>query len=430
MPATLTRSTTGGGLLNAAVLAWLITSLYYFWQYVMRSAPGVMMPELTEAFDMNAFRVSSLLSLFYYGYALFSLIGGVALDRLGPQKVVPLGALTVGIGALLFASGDPLLAAVGRFLQGAGGVFALLGAMYIVATSFPPSRGGTMVGVTQMFGSGGGSAGQFAIGPLVAAGILWNQLWLMMGAGAIALAGLLLLCFSRRGPNMPAAPAPSGTKGSWFADAMSALGSVFRNPQSILCGLIAGLMFIPTTIFDMVWGVRFLQEGHQVSYEMAVLRSASVPFGWIIGCPLFGMLSDRIGRRKPVIIGGGLLLLGCTVLILYGPTGVFPPFVLGLVAGIASGAAMLTYTVIKEANRPEHRGTASGVVNFINFGLSALLGPIFAGLLRRAADGGERDLADYQLAFQPLIWGILLAIVLAAILRETGPATQAERPAE
>ena len=65
------------------------------------------------------------------------------------------------------------------------------------------------------------------------------------------------------------------------------------------------------------------------------------------------------------------------MLILYGPPGLFPPFSLGLVAGIASGAAMLPYTVIKEANRPEHSGTATGVINFINFSLSALLGPVF-----------------------------------------------------
>ncbi len=39
---------------------------------------------------------------------------------------------------------------------------------------------------------------------------------------------------------------------------------------------------------------------------------------------------------------------------------------------------MIPYTVIKEANRPEHSGTATGVINFLNFSLSALLGPIFA----------------------------------------------------
>ena len=85
---------------------------------------------------------------------------------------------------------------------------------------------------------------------------------------------------------------------------------------------------------------------------------------------------------------------------------------------------MIPYTVIKEANRPEHSGTATGVINFINFSFSALLGPVFAGLLARASGGGERGLEHYQLSFQPLIWGVLLAIVLALILRETGSATR------
>ena len=122
-----------------------------------------------------------------------------------------------------------------------------------------------------------------------------------------------------------------------------------------------------------------------IDYAEAVLRSATVPFGWIIGCPLLGFISDRIGRRKPVIIGAALLLLACLAWILYGPTDVFPPYVLGLVTGIASGAAMLPYTVIKEANPPEVSGTATGVINFLNFTFSALLGPVFAALLRNAA---------------------------------------------
>jgi sugar phosphate permease len=202
-----------------------------------------------------------------------------------------------------------------------------------------------------------------------------------------------------------------------------AFGTVFRNPQSLLCGLIAGLLFMPTTIFDMTWGVRYLQEAHGVDYTSAVLRSASVPFGWIIGCPLLGFISDRLGRRKPVIIAGAFMLLACMSWILYGPAEVFPPYALGLLTGLASGAAMLPYTVIKEANLPQFSGTATGVVNFLNFTLSALFGPIFAALLHRISGGATQiELTHYQEAFVPLLFGIGIAIVLSLLLKETGPA--------
>jgi MFS family permease len=211
---------------------------------------------------------------------------------------------------------------------------------------------------------------------------------------------------------------------------MGAFGMVFRNPQSILCGMIAGLMFIPTTIFDMVWGVRFVQEAMGYDYTDAVMRSATVPLGWIIGCPLLGFISDRLGRRKPVIVAGGLLLFACLAWILYGPIGILPPYLLGLVTGIASGAAMLPYTVIKEANAPEVSGTATGVINFLNFTFSALLGPVFASLLRDAADGAATvTRAHYQAAFEPMLYGVALAVICAFILKETGPAARPASPA-
>ncbi len=405
---------------KAVLIAWLITSAYYFYQYVMRSAPAVMMPQLTEGFGLGTAAVASLVGLFYYGYSPFSLVAGVAMDQLGPRRVVPIGAAAMGVGALLFASGSPGLAGAGRFLQGAGGVFALIGAAYIATTNFPASRAATLIGATQMFGMAGGSAGQFAVGPLMSSGVAWNQFWAGMGVVGLGLAVLLFLLLPQ--------PAKTEQNPHWMRDALGALGLVFRNPQSILCGVIAGLMFIPTTIFDMVWGVRYLQEAHGFDYGTAVMRSATVPFGWIIGCPLLGFVSDRIGRRKPVIAGAALVLLACLAWILYGRHDVLPPYVLGLVTGIASGAAMLPYTVIKEANPPHVSGTATGVVNFINFTFSALLGPVFARTLFRVG-ADEMNLAAYQATFEPLLYGVGLAIILTLLLEETGPAARRLAPA-
>ena len=98
-----------------------------------------MMPDLTSAFGMTAVGVASLVGLFYWGYASFSLIAGVAMDQVGPRAVVPLGAASVAIGAILFSTGDTTLGSLGRFMQGAGGVFALIGAVYIATKNFPAS---------------------------------------------------------------------------------------------------------------------------------------------------------------------------------------------------------------------------------------------------------------------------------------------------
>ena len=401
---------------KAIIVAWLVTATYYFYQYTLRSAPAVMIPQISEGLGIGAAAVASLAGLFYFGYSPFSLVAGVAMDRFGPRRVVPIGAAMVGIGALMFASGNHTLASAGRFLQGAGGVFALVGAVYLATAYFPAALAGTLIGVTQMFGMAGGSAGQFVVGPMMSRGLPWTRFWAVMGVAGLVIAGLLAVLLPKREPTQ--------AKANWLREAGSSLGLVFRNPQSILCGIIAGLLFIPTTILDMVWGVRFLQDAHGMDYSVAVMRSASVPFGWIIGCPLLGFISDRIGRRKPVILVSAVVLLACLTWVLYGTPGVLPPYVAGLLMGVASGAAMIPYTVIKEANPARVGGTATGVINFINFTFSALLGPVFARLLLRAgaeAPGLAHD--HYQQAFTPMIVGVVLAIILTLLLKETGPIT-------
>lgn len=412
----LENGTETGNSLRMAAVAWVLTAVYYFYQYALRSAPSVMVPQLSEAFGVSTLGVASIVGLFYYGYSPFSLVAGAAMDRLGPRKVLPISVVVVALGALLFATGSSGAASTGRVLQGAGGVFALVGAIYIATKNFPASKAATLVGATQMFGMAGGSAGQFVVGPMIGSGLAWNRFWIGMGIAGLGIGALLVVFLPK--------DKPAAQPENWMST-LQPFGIVFRNPQSILCGLIAGLLFIPTTIFDMIWGVRYLQEAHGLDYASAVMHSAAIPSGWIIGCPLLGFISDRIGRRKPVIIGGAAILLGCLAWILFGRTGVFPPYVIGLVAGLASGAAMLPYTVIKEANPPQYGGTATGVVNFLNFTFSALLGPVFGWILQSVSGGaGQMEHRHYRLAFAPLLFGVFVAIVLVLFLKETGPAAR------
>jgi MFS family permease len=400
----------------AAVGAWLLVVCYYFYQYALRSAPSVMMPQLTEAFGVNALGVSAIVGMFYYGYSPFSLVAGTSMDRFGAKRIIPIGATVVGVGALLFGTGNASLANVGRFLQGAGGAFALIGAVYLITKNFPASVAASLIGVTQMFGMAGGSAGQFLVGPIIKSGVSWDRFWIYAGCLGLVISAVLLVLLPKEIPQTTRAFGA-------FATLFRSLGKVFRNPQSILCGFISGLLFIPTTILGMTWGVRFLQEARGREYEAAVTLAATVPLGWMIGCPLLGFISDRLGRRKPVIIGGTIMLLAVVTWVLFGNPEILRGHTVGILMGIASGAAMLPYTVIKEANPPELGGTATGVINFINFTFSALLGPVFGSRLVQMPEGDVGlALAHYQAGFKPLLYGIIIALILIFFLKETGPA--------
>jgi MFS family permease len=408
----------------AAIGAWLLVAIYYFYQYALRSAPSVMMPQLTSAFGVDALGVSAIVGMFYYAYSPFSLVAGAALDRFGARKIVPIGAALVGMGALLFGTGNIAAANVGRFLQGAGGVFALVGAVYLVTKNFPVSMAASFIGATQMFGMAGGSAGQFLVGPLIKHGLPWGQFWLYAGILGLAIS-ICLFLFLPREPEMT--PKPRGGLAAVF----TSLKTVFLNPQSILCGFISGLLFIPTTIFGMTWGVRFLQEARGREFDAAVTLAATLPLGWIFGCPLLGFISDKIGRRKPVILAGSAVLVAIFAWVLFGDPAILRGPIVGILMGIASGAAMLPYTVIKEANPPELGGSATGVINFINFTFSAVLGPVFGSRLVQGMQPAETTapaaLAHYQTGFTPLLYGILLAFTLTLFLKETGPAGQKNR---
>jgi len=406
-----TIKTTAAGLHPAFIIAWFFCLLFYFIQYAVRSAPSVMLPELTTAFGLTTLGVSSLLGLYYYTYSTFAIVAGASLDRWGAKYTIPVGVLMLAVGIAMFGLGISWAATAGRLLQGAGAAFAFVGAVYLATHGFPSKWLATAVGFTQCMGMLGGSAGQFGVARLIHGPITWQQFWLYAGFITLAIALALVLVTPRREE-----PAASGPVWTMFAP----YKTVLSNPQSYLCGLCAGLLFLPTTIGGMIWGVHFLSEGWHVAYGEAVNRASMVPLGWVVGAPLLGYIADHFGRRKPVLFAGMALMLAAAAAILYLPPNSLPPYVLGFMLGFGSGGAMIPYSIIKEVNPDKVKGSATGAINFLVFVMSAFAAPAFGWWLQKLAAGAPLTLPVFQRGGTGLIVGIVIAMVLAVFIRETG----------
>jgi MFS family permease len=183
-------------------------------------------------------------------------------------------------------------------------------------------------------------------------------------------------------------------------------------------------LFLPTTVQDMIWGVPFLREGWHLEYGEAVNRAAMVPLGWVVGAPLLGYLADYIGRRKPVLIGGAVLMLIVASAIFFLPPNTLPPYLLGFLLGFGSGAAMIPYTSIKEVNPDEVKGSATGAINFLVFVLSGLVAPAYGWLLMKLSGGGPMTLEVYATGGATGIAAIVVGIALAFFIKETGAAVR------
>ncbi|UMQ40878.1 MFS transporter [Chryseobacterium sp. Y16C] len=399
------------------VIAWVFGLVFYFLDYVIRSAPAVMIPELINNFHTTELKLISMVGTYYYTYSTCSLIAGVALDKFGGKRSLFAGALILGIGCLLFLISSQVGGVSGRLLQGAGCAFAFPGCVYLASKGFSSKSLATAIGVTQCIGMLGGTAGQFVVGPWVEEGVNVNTFW--FGSGIITLITAFCLFFVIPKETKAEESTENGTKSIGYLEPYKI---VFRNPQSWLCGIISGLLFAPTTIFAMTWAVAFFEKDKGFAFHDAAITSAMVAFGWVFGCPLLGFITDKIGRRKPVLIGGAVVMIMSLLQLIYLPD-LYPAKISMFILGLGSGAAMIPYSIIKETNPDFVKGSATGAINFITFGVTTLLSPVFSRWF-----GKSLELSAGNLHFQHsvLFWisGIILAIMVSLMLKETGSKAQ------
>lgn len=393
------------------VWAWVLGLVFYFIDYATRSAPSLMIVDLSERFSLSKQGVVSLVGSYYYTYAICALIAGICLDKLGARYAMFAGCFILGIGCILFVISSSVAGEAGRLLQGAGSAFAFPGCVYLASKGFSSKYLATAIGFTQCIGMLGGSAGQFLVQPLLDRGVSVSAFWIVSGILCIIPALLLLFLTPQQSEEEKTRSASTSY--------LKPFKIVFSNKDSWLSGLISGLLFVPTTVFAMTWAVPYFKLDLGFSPAEAAMTAAMASLGWVLGCPLMGMLSDRIGRRKPILLGACIGMIIVLLQMIYLPYVSNPKLSL-FVFGVFSGAAMIPYSITKESNPDFVKGSATGVQNFLTFGVTSLLGPLFAAVYGNSLPNVSDKVLHYQHSLLFWVVGIALALLLTLFLKETG----------
>jgi MFS family permease len=323
-------------------------------------------------------RVGILISLYGFVAAAFQpLLGGLG-DRLRRRK------LLIEIGLILMAAGTLAFAFAGRFVdlvalravQGLGVAAVIPAAMALMTLgSAHETRGGSMGIYTTLRMVG------FAVGPLLG-GLLLSRLGFnavfYTGAAFVAL-GLLLVHFWVE--EIPGA-ASSSSRWEWRLVPAGILGAGFAT-------------FVMASAFSMMLTLekQFNARLHETVVGFSVAFSALMVSRLLLQLPL-GWLSDRIGR-KPVIIGGLLLMMPSTALLGFVRT-TLQLTVTRVVQGAASaGIAAPAFALAADLAKSGDEGRQMSIAT-MGFGFGLAAGPLIAGAL---------DLFFFQLPF--LVGGVM-----------------------
>ncbi|MBM3569209.1 MAG: MFS transporter [Alphaproteobacteria bacterium] len=400
-----------------AYLAWGVGALFFFLAFIHRVSPSVMVAELMREFAVGAALLGNLAAFYFYAYASIQIPVGVLMDRFGPRRLMSAALGVCVLGAAVFAAAETITQAYfGRFLIGFGLAFSWVGILTIVAQNFPAQRFASMVGMAQVFGMIGGVFGQAPLGLAIGA-YGWRP---SMAALAVLAAVLAVLAFAVIRDRAPAAPAAAGLGGLG-----QGLKQVAAMPETWLMAAFGFAMTAPVQAFGGLWSVPYFAVAYGLERPSAALLASVLYMGFGVGAVSLGWLSDRLGRRKPVLIGGSSLALGGTLLIV-GWSGMPIPVlvIVMLLQGLGSGAMVAAFALVRDRSPPHAVGAAFGIVNTACVGSGALFQPLIGVVLDSMWDGrieaGVRlyHLEAYRSGFATLLVSGALGLTVALLARE------------
>ncbi len=406
-----------------AAIVWGLAAFFYFYELMLLVSPSVMLDDLSVTYKTGAEQLGSLAAFYYYAYAAMQIPVGLLIDRFGPRILLTVASLLCCLGCVIFSYAPALIfAECGRFVMGIGGSFAVVGCLKLASLWYPSKRFALLTGIMVAVGMMGGVFGQAPVAKLVMS-IGWRETMLC----AAVMGGLLSVLIWLIVSDYPLKADKISKRNSITAIPFhKGLLAVMKMPQVWIISLYAGLMFVPTTGFGQLWGVPYFMERYGIAKDSAALMVSMIFFGWAVGGPFYGWISDHVERRKWPMGFAAFSTLIVMVTIMYAPVSPWMMKGLMFLLGAFSSGFILAFSLVREINLPILTGTAIGFINTLNNASGAIAQPIAGKLLDQQWDG--RILADgspiyslqmYNEALLFLPGCIVLALLIMPFIRET-----------
>lgn len=405
--------------------AFGIVGLAYVLSFFHRFAPAAIATDLQQTFHASSAALGSLAATYFYVYTVMQIPTGVLADTWGPRRIVTIGGVLAGIGAILFGSAETLAAAAtGRLLVGLGVSVMFISLLKLNAAWFHDRHFATVTGMTILLGNVGSI---LATSPLSAALAVmsWRSVFIDIGVFSLLLA-LLAWLFVRDQPGSAGLPslreldglaAHPAHAGHWYDGLLEVLRNRATWPGLWVNTGMAGSLFA----FGGLWAVPYLHDVYGMERAQATAHTSILMAGFALGAFFIGTLSDRLGKRKPVMIAAATLYSLCWLPWLFGvPMSSGVGYALFCLMGLGASGFTLTWSCAKEVNRHALSGMATSVVNTGGFLGTAIMQPLVGWAIDQSAhDAPARSLADYQSGIAIMLGFALLGWIAVLFIRET-----------
>jgi len=357
---------------------------------------------LVGAFGWSRASTASVFSVNMLVAGLSAPLVGHLVDRNGPRRILPWGAVLLGTGLVLCAAIQQLWhlwIAFGLVAALGGSILGPVAHTALLSNWFVRSRG-SAIGIA----FAGMGTGLFVFSPLAQVAIDrvgWRGTFALTGLlSMLVLLPLISLCQRDRPEELGLAPdgrwervRPSATTPPSSVDTPEGVSLPAALRSARFWGFVFCFFFTPVSMF----AVTTHQVAHVVDLGFPTMTAVNVlgAVGLLssVGRVLFGVLSDRIGplgAASASYVSSGLGILILLQLAPGWPVGWL--YLYALLFGIAFGArGPIVSAMTADAFRGRHYGTIFGLIHLSN-GVGAALGPWMGGALYDAT-------GSYGLAF-------------------------------